>query len=110
MSNSGPSVPGFAAARQAPYIPMPEGRGFTAQSINLCHSDADLKRLLAEIPQPTGFIVIDTLSRVLAGGNENGPEDMGALVMNVDRLRAATGATVLLVHHTGKDASEVPQP
>jgi RecA-family ATPase len=41
----------------------------------------------------------------MAGGNENAPDDMGALVRNIDRLRAETGAAVLLVHHTGKDTS-----
>ena len=56
--------------------------------------------------QPVGLIVIDTLSRAMAGGNENAPEDMGALVRHVDEIRAATGATVLVVHHSGKDAAK----
>lgn len=56
--------------------------------------------------QPVGLIVIDTLSRAMAGGNENAPEDMGALVRHIDEIRAATGATVLVVHHSGKDAAK----
>jgi AAA domain-containing protein len=51
------------------------------------------------------MIVIDTLSRVMAGGNENQPDHMGAFVANVDRLRAETAAAVVVVHHSGKDAS-----
>jgi hypothetical protein len=51
------------------------------------------------------LIVIDTLSRAIAGGNENASEDMGALVRNGDRLRELTGAHVLWVHHSGKDAA-----
>ena len=50
-------------------------------------------------------LFIDTLSRALAGGNENDPEDMGALIAGVDALRLATGATIILIHHTGKDES-----
>ena len=48
-------------------------------------------------------MVVDTLSRALAGGNENSSEDMGALVQNMDAIRAETGACVLFIHHTGKD-------
>ena len=57
--------------------------------INLCSNDADLERLVsviclaeADFGMPVGLIVIDTLSRVLAGGNENGPDGMGAVVYN----------------------------
>lgn len=63
----------------------------------------DMKKRLG---QPVGLIVIDTLSRAMAGGNENAPEDMGALVRHIDEIRAATGATVLVVHHSGKDTAK----
>ena len=42
----------------------------------------------------------------MAGGNENSPEDMGALVMNSDRIRQATGAHVAWIHHSGKDQAQ----
>jgi hypothetical protein len=48
-------------------------------------------------------VFIDTLSRALAGGEENNSEDMGALIVGADAVRLATGATVILVHHLGKD-------
>lgn len=51
------------------------------------------------------LIVIDTLSRALAGGNENDSQDMGALVATADAIRQATGAHILFVHHSGKDAA-----
>ncbi len=51
------------------------------------------------------MIFVDTLSRALAGGDENGPEDMGALIAGADAVRLATGAVVILVHHLGKDES-----
>lgn len=81
--------------------------------VNLLHPDADTPRVIAaaieaaaHMGAPIKLIVVDTLARAMAGGNENAPEDMGALVMNMDRIREATGATVLFIHHSGKDAAK----
>jgi hypothetical protein len=54
---------------------------------------------------PVVLIVIDTVSRVLNGGDENSPKDMGALVANVAYLQEATGAHVLLIHHVPQDGN-----
>lgn len=51
------------------------------------------------------LIVIDTLSRALAGGDENSSVDMGAFVKHIDRIKTATGAHIAIVHHSGKDAA-----
>jgi hypothetical protein len=52
------------------------------------------------------LIVIDTLARCFGAGNENVQQDMNAFVRGCDTVRrAAPGATVLVVHHTGWDAS-----
>jgi AAA domain-containing protein len=48
----------------------------------------------AEFGMPVTLVIIDTLSRAMAGGDENSSEDMGEFVMNVDRLRAETGAHI----------------
>src|SRR5690606_1496170 len=53
-----------------------------------------------------GLIVVDTLSRALAGGDENASTDMGALVRNVDALRRKVRAHIMLVHHSGKDRAK----
>lgn len=79
--------------------------------LDLLNPDADVQRIIDLAQQisdraPLAMIVIDTLSRVLAGGDENGPADMTAFVRNVDRIRHATGAHILVVHHTGKDAAK----
>lgn len=50
------------------------------------------------------LIVIDTLARCFTG-KENEQEDMGRFIQGVDRLRAAFQASVLVVHHSGRDAS-----
>jgi hypothetical protein len=79
--------------------------------LDLLNPDADVQRVIdlaGELGkrQPVALIVIDTLSRVLSGGDENGPADMTAFVKNVDRIRHATGAHVMIVHHTGKDTAK----
>lgn len=52
------------------------------------------------------IIVIDTLAQVTPGANENSGEDMGKVLAHCKRLHEATGALVLLVHHSGKDTSK----
>lgn len=56
--------------------------------------------------QPVALVVVDTLSRALAGGDENSSEDMGAVVINCDRIRAETKAALAVVHHSGKDTAK----
>lgn len=82
-------------------------------SVDLLDPAADTNELIALIQEeaatfgePVKLVVIDTLSRALAGGNENASEDMGALVKNMDRIREETGAHAMLIHHSGKDAGK----
>jgi KaiC/GvpD/RAD55 family RecA-like ATPase len=72
----------------------------------------DVRALIAFIREaeqehgmPIAVCIIDTLSRALAGGDENSPEGMGELIRGADRIRLETGATLVMVHHTGKDES-----
>ncbi len=55
---------------------------------------------------PVRLIVIDTLARAMAGGDENSSQDMGAAIAAADAIRQATGAHVTVIHHSGKDASK----
>ena len=48
------------------------------------------------------LIVLDTLARCMAGGDENSAQDMGRFVAACDYLRSQTGASILVVHHTVK--------
>jgi hypothetical protein len=48
------------------------------------------------------LVIIDTLARCSVGAEENSAKDMGQVIAGADLARRA-GATVLLVHHTGKD-------
>ena len=49
------------------------------------------------------MVVVDTLARALAGGDENSGQDMGNLVFHADKIRMATGAHVCFIHHSGKN-------
>lgn len=51
------------------------------------------------------LIIIDTLARSFGGGNENAAQDMGQFIQACDDIMHEFGATVLIVHHTGKDGS-----
>lgn len=55
---------------------------------------------------PIGLIVLDTLNRTMGGGDENSSQDMGAYLDAVARVVEKTGAFVLVVHHSGKDAKK----
>jgi hypothetical protein len=47
------------------------------------------------------MIVIDTQARVSVGVEENSAKELGLVVDRMEQLRAATGACVLVIHHTG---------
>lgn len=50
-------------------------------------------------------IVIDTLAQTTPGANENAGEDMGKALAHCKAIHRATGALIVLVHHSGKDAA-----
>jgi hypothetical protein len=81
--------------------------------INLMSSPADAKALIAIVREQEAaygqkcvMVVIDTLSRALAGGDENSSADMGALVKRCDEIRFATGAALHIIHHAGKNTAK----
>lgn len=62
-----------------------------------------IRQAEADHGEKCAAVFIDTLSRAIGGGDENASEDMGALIAGSDHVRLATGATLALVHHLGKD-------
>lgn len=86
----------------------PEGFRLSPVAIDLCSSTDDAEALVADIRanQPKcRLVVIDTLNRAMAGGDENDGQDMGKFVAICDLIAKALGAFVLIVHHSGKDAA-----
>lgn len=59
---------------------------------------ADLLRELSPV-----LVVVDTLARSIGDGDENTAKDAAMFIKNCDIIREATGAHVMVVHHTGKD-------
>jgi hypothetical protein len=49
------------------------------------------------------MIVVDTQARVTVGMEENSAKEMGVFVKAISRLKEATKACVMVVHHTGKE-------
>nr|EFF1854469.1 AAA family ATPase [Escherichia coli] len=59
-----------------------------------------------ETGKPVRMIILDTLARCFGGNDENDARDMGAFIRGCDELKRRTGATVLVVHHSGKDETK----
>jgi hypothetical protein len=82
-------------------------------AVNLLKADADARRVVqackavqAHYGMAVTLIIIDTLARAFAGGNENASEDMSAVISHADLIRAETGAHVVFIHHSGKDSAK----
>jgi KaiC/GvpD/RAD55 family RecA-like ATPase len=68
----------------------------------------DVTELAAAVAASGGadVIIVDTMAQVTPGANENSSEDVGLALANARALETATGATILMVDHSGKDASK----
>lgn len=75
-----------------------------ARLLDATHADA-VAAAVDTIAATEGFpvlIVIDTLARSFAGGDENSTKDMNEFIAAVDAMKARyPGCVVLIVHHTG---------
>jgi hypothetical protein len=76
-------------------------------AVDLYSAEGDTSALIAEIQTiredypdlPLATIFIDTLATATAGADENSGKDMSAVMKNIDKIKAATGANICLVHH-----------
>jgi hypothetical protein len=68
----------------------------------------DVQELIKELKSlgPISTIVVDTMARATAGGDENAVKETMLAVENCQSIMNATGATVVLVHHIGKQADK----
>jgi len=64
------------------------------------------ERTLAQLPEPPVLIVVDTMARMMVGGDENAARDVGLVIDAVDSLRRPFGSAALIVHHTGKNGED----
>lgn len=78
---------------------------FLTDTVNMLREGdlTDLLQVIAANELRPALVIFDTLHRSMPGGNENDAKDLGIVLENAHRIRREIGASVLLIHHTGKD-------
>lgn len=86
---------------------LPDALKFVSQPFNLMSDDViELANVLIAAENSGGLVIIDTLNRAAPGADENSSVDMGKLITAAKKLQNLISGLVLLVHHTGKDATK----
>lgn len=89
-----------ATSRVIPFVLMRDPLNLSTEK-----EARDFAHAVASEVGPLRMIVVDTLNQTAAGADENSAQAMGCYIAGMKRLRDATGATVVVVHHSGKDES-----
>jgi len=89
-----------------PFVLLPH-------ALDLHTSDQQTNDLIDEVkhwartfPVPLELVVIDTFSKATPGMRENESAEVSRVLERCDRIRRATGAHVLLVHHLNADGEK----
>jgi KaiC/GvpD/RAD55 family RecA-like ATPase len=87
---------------------LPESLRFVMQALDLRNADDvdEIAEAVTAAGAAGGLLVVDTLNRAASGADENSVVDMGAIIAATKGLQAKLGGLVLLVHHSGKDATK----
>lgn len=95
-----------AAWEQAKGRTLPAGLRLVLQSFKLTDPQDVADLAAAVLPACAGAVVVlDTLNRAAPEADENASADMGRILEAAKALQRLTGGLVLVVHHTGKDAT-----
>lgn len=87
--------------------PIPDSLKFITQPFDLLSNDVgELAKAVLAACSNGGLTILDTLNRAAPGADENSSVDMGNIIAAAKNLQNLIGGLVLLVHHTGKDASK----
>ena len=94
-------------AYQMKHGRMSTGFRFLLQSLDIRNATdrADLVSAIQAIGWSGGVLCLDTLNRAAPGMDENDSKDMGEVIGAAKAIQAAVGGLVMVVHHTGKDAT-----
>ena len=84
--------------------PLPPNMHLVMQPFKLTDPQ-DVFDLASVIPKGS-VVFIDTLNRSAPTADENSSKDMGAIIEGAKSLQIAVSGLVVLIHHTGKDASK----
>ena len=87
-----------ATTQPMPFVLMRDPLNLTTEN-----EARDFAKAVASQVGELRMIVVDTLNQTATGADENSAQDMGRYIAGMKRLRDATGATVVVVHHSGKD-------
>ena len=80
------------------------------KALNLYAQSLDVDQIIFEAKETgAGIIFFDTLANSMAGGDENTAKDMNIVNDNCARIREATGAVIVLIHHAGKNPDAGPR-
>jgi len=92
------------AWKQRHNIEKVEKAFYMLEAPNL-HKEKDCKDFFNDIDEllPLNFIILDTFARTFVGGDENSAQDVGEWVAAATTLQQKARATVLAVHHSGKE-------
>jgi hypothetical protein len=86
----------------------PERFNLIRQSINFMDAEdvgklmSSIDEFVQEVGEIPSLVVVDTVSRVLPGADENLQKDMTLFIKACDHVRERYGCTVLGVHHTSR--------
>lgn len=95
-----------AAWEEAKARRLPAGLRLVLQSFKLTDPQDVADLAAAVLTAGAGAVVIlDTLNRAAPEADENASADMGRILEAAKALQRLTGGLVLVVHHTGKDAT-----
>ncbi len=83
---------------------LPAGLSMVLQPFKLTEPQ-DVQDLAAVVPDGA-VVFLDTLNRAAPTADENSSKDMGEILSAAKQLQSVTGGLVVLVHHTGKDATK----
>jgi hypothetical protein len=87
-------------------IKLPNTFRIVTEMLSLFTSEAEIfAEAINQEGLNEGVIVIDTLAQSAPGSDENSSADMGRIISNAQLLQRETNGLVVLIHHTGKDAS-----
>ncbi len=72
--------------------------GLVDEGLDLRTNEVDVARVIKacskfsdETGEPVALVVLDTLARMIVGGNENSPEDMGKVIAAASKIAAVDG-------------------
>jgi hypothetical protein len=108
IAGLGKRLSAYLATYGAPDLDLITPLYFICDDIQFSSSSAGLTRLalaLQDINEIPGLLIIDTLHACMWSADENSAADIGAVLGAVTWLRRTAGCTVLILHHTRKDAT-----